>query len=78
MYPAVFIWGFLIAVSIAAIFVSAVLDGVCNSSELSKIWQNWETNSGLNWLKKGQGHKHFEKYFLICENYEKKFKIKIA
>ena len=49
MYPAVFVWGFFSAVSIAAIFVSAVLDGVCNTSELSNIWQNWDTNSGLKW-----------------------------
>ena len=76
MYPAVFIWGFLIAVSIAAIFVSAVLDGVCNTSELSKIWKNWDTNSGLNWLKKCQGlttKAFFEKYFLATlRNFFKK------
>ena len=44
MYPAVFVWGIFIILSIGAIFVSAVLDGVCKTDEISRIWTHWDPN----------------------------------
>ena len=41
VYPSLFIWGFFVALSIACIFVSTVLNGVCDTTEISHIWTHW-------------------------------------
>jgi hypothetical protein len=46
IYPALFIWGLFLALSIGATFVAAILDGVCGNDNIAAIWQNWDSNDG--------------------------------
>ena len=44
IYPGLFVWGLFLATSIGATFVSAVLEGVCNTNEISSIWTHWNSS----------------------------------
>ena len=41
IYPRPFFWGLFLALSIACIFVSTVLNGICDTNEISHIWNHW-------------------------------------
>ena len=44
VYPALYVWGFFIFISIVTLTLASILDGVCSTKEISHIWQDWNTN----------------------------------
>lgn len=46
LYPALFVWGTFMLVSVTSTFVNALLDGVCQTDEIKPIWTYWDSNDG--------------------------------
>ena len=41
LYPAIYIWGLFLAVSIGSTFVFSVLNERCQNEDISPFWSNW-------------------------------------
>ena len=57
LYPGIYIWGLLMALSIGSTFISSVLNEQCYNDEIFKIWNNWaieDQNTVCNTILEGE------------------------